>query len=104
MLRKWTSVLLILVVFLPLGSSFAEEVNDESQANKHNWQVYSTDYEEIDVGTHEYTYWKNFIRQKRTCQISHRIKTTVYYCDAHDHTRSETHLEEIIHSERHKDN
>ncbi|WP_047981799.1 hypothetical protein [Ornithinibacillus contaminans] len=69
---------------------------------EHNWQKSSVDYNVIEVGTHDYTYWKNFMKRTRTCHISHRIKTVVYYCDIHNHTKSETSLEEIIHSERHR--
>ncbi|MUK90197.1 hypothetical protein GMD78_17635 [Ornithinibacillus sp. L9] len=96
------------MAFLPLNvdvteAAAAEKLNVDTAETKHNWKEYSTDYEIIEVGTHEYTYWKNFIRHKRTCHISHRIKTVVYYCDIHDHTKSETFLEEIIHSEKHRD-
>jgi len=67
----------------------------------HNWVESSTDYQEIPVKSHEFTYWKNLLKQTRTCDISHRIKTVVYYCDTHDHITTEVHLEEIIHSEDH---
>ncbi|MFD1848727.1 hypothetical protein [Oceanobacillus bengalensis] len=70
---------------------------------KHNWVEYSTGFDEIEAGTHEYTYWKNFIKRTRTCLITHKIKTVVYYCDLHDHTKSETFLDEVIHSHQHSD-
>ncbi|MBC5637738.1 hypothetical protein H8S33_13055 [Ornithinibacillus sp. BX22] len=70
---------------------------------EHNWQQSSVHYDTILVGEHEYTYWKNFMKRKRTCTISHRIKTVVYYCDIHNHTKVETFLDEVIHSEKHRD-
>lgn len=70
---------------------------------KHNWKQSSIHYDMIEAGEHEYTYWKNFMRKSRTCQISHRIKTIVYYCDEHNHTKVETILDEVIHSHKHGD-
>ena len=67
----------------------------------HNWVEYSVDYNEVDGGTHEYTYWKNFIKRTRTCHKTHVIQTVVYYCDVHDHTKSETFLDDTIHSHQH---
>lgn len=96
----------VLLTILPISVKDAEasasKLEFDTVATEHNWKEYSTDYEEIEVGTHEYTYWKNFIRHKRTCTITHRIKTVVYYCEDHDHTKSETFLEEVIHSGNHK--
>ncbi|WP_412976995.1 hypothetical protein [Ornithinibacillus sp. 179-J 7C1 HS] len=71
---------------------------------EHNWKQSSVHYDVILVGEHEYTYWKNFMKHKRTCTISHRIKTVVYYCDIHNHTKVVTTLDEVIHSEKHRDN
>jgi hypothetical protein len=88
------------------GSVFAQVENFEripTSLEEHNWQEYSVDYDIIEVGSHEYNYWKNFMKRTRTCHISHRIKTVVYYCDIHDHTKSETILDKIIHSEKHRD-
>ncbi|WP_373893514.1 hypothetical protein ACUL41_04980 [Virgibacillus natechei] len=79
----------------------AEVTPQEIDDTEHNWQESSTDYNTIPTGSHEYTYWKNFIRETRTCEISQRVKTVVYYCDIHDHTKSETHVEETIHSGKH---
>lgn len=69
---------------------------------EHNWEEYSTDFHEIEAGSHKFTYWKNFMKHTRTCHITHKIKTVVYYCDLHDHTKSESFLEETIHSSPHK--
>ncbi|MFD2044815.1 hypothetical protein ACFSTA_14120 [Ornithinibacillus salinisoli] len=103
LLATGLTILVILPIYVDESEAAVEKLEFDTTATQHNWKIYSTDYEEIEVGSHEYTYWKNFIRHKRTCQISHRIKTVVYYCDEHDHTKSETFLEEIIHSEKHRD-
>ena len=68
---------------------------------QHNWKEYSTDTNIFQNDSHDITYWKNFISYTRTCNISHKVKTVVYYCDMHDHTKSETYLEDITHSENH---
>lgn len=68
---------------------------------EHNWKEYSTDTEILHIESHDIPYWKNFMRYTRTCDISHEVKTVVYYCDLHDHTKSETYLEDITHSENH---
>ncbi len=68
----------------------------------HNWKQSSVDYHVIEAGEHEFSYWKNFMKHSRTCHISHRIKTVVYYCDIHGHTKSETTLDEINHSVKHQ--
>ncbi|GAB3053020.1 hypothetical protein GCM10027286_15610 [Virgibacillus ainsalahensis] len=78
----------------------AADIEDET-GERHNWKESSTSFETIPVDTHEYTYWKNFLRVTRTCEISHKVKTVVYYCDLHDHTKSQTQMEEIIHSGKH---
>ncbi|WP_010094352.1 hypothetical protein [Ornithinibacillus scapharcae] len=93
----------ILIVF-GVPSAFAEVKILErvpTTIEKHNWKQSSVHYDVVEVGEHEYTYWKNFIRQSRTCQISHRIKTIVYYCEEHNHTKVETVVDEVIHSNKH---
>ncbi len=73
----------------------------ETTDMQHNWKKYGTDINVFQTDTHEVTYWKNFMRYSRTCNISHEVKTIVYYCGLHDHTKSETFLEEITHSVNH---
>lgn len=108
MLRIFRIIGMVGILFILLGSmpiSAEVEVLERTPRNieQHNWKQSSVDYSVIDAGTHEYNYWKNFMKKTRTCQIYHRIKTVVYYCDIHNHTKSETTLEKIIHSERHRD-
>ncbi|WP_139223995.1 hypothetical protein [Lentibacillus halodurans] len=93
---------LIFTIYLVIGLMQAEAKPNEGETKQHNWQEYSTHYETVDAGSHEYTYWKNFIERTRTCDISHKLKSVVYYCDLHDHTDSQIFLEETIHSEKHK--
>jgi len=96
--------LLILITSLSstmISDATAAELEGERNESKHNWIEYSTSYETIEVGTHEYSYWKNLIRHTRTCHVSHVIKTIVYYCDEHDHTKVETELADTIHSGDH---
>ncbi|MRH41812.1 hypothetical protein GH741_03890 [Aquibacillus halophilus] len=75
----------------------------ERQLNKtpHNWKKTSSQFEMVHADTHEYTVWHNFIKKTRKCDITHRMKTDVWYCEFHNHTKSETSLEETIHSNRH---
>ncbi|WP_339227192.1 hypothetical protein NSQ77_16780 [Oceanobacillus sp. FSL K6-2867] len=82
----------------------AEEIERENhnQESYHNWVEYSTDTTVLKVDSHEGSYMKNLLRYSYVCDISHKIKTVVYYCDEHDHTKSETFLEEVIHSEGHR--
>ncbi len=68
---------------------------------EHDWKQSSVNYQIIEVGEHKFSYWKNFMKRSRTCQISHRVKTIVYYCDIHGHTKSVTFLDKVIHSEKH---
>lgn len=72
------------------------------EEKEHNWQVQDTYTEKVDGGEHEFTYWKNFMRHTRTCQIIHHIKVVVYYCDVHDETKTESTLIKTEHSGRHK--
>ncbi|MBP1971288.1 hypothetical protein J2Z83_003427 [Virgibacillus natechei] len=108
MVKLSLAISLAFMTFLPMDvleikDSFFVYDNENTvlDETQHNWEEYSTDTEIIHTGSHEYTYWKNFGRESRTCNISHKIKTVVYYCDVHDHTYSETFLEETIHSEDH---
>ncbi|WP_135108516.1 hypothetical protein [Lentibacillus salicampi] len=78
----------------------AKPVENETE-EQHNWVEYSIHYKTVEAGSHEYTYWKNFIERTSTCHISHRLKSVVYYCDVHDHTDSKIYLEETIHSNEH---
>ncbi|WP_099159739.1 hypothetical protein [Virgibacillus ndiopensis] len=100
------SVLMLVLMFLISSKvemkAAVMEHGSEEVGQQHNWEKSSTNYDRIHTGSHEYTYWKNFMRETRTCDISIKIKTVVYYCDLHDHTKSTTHLEETIHSGRHK--
>lgn len=94
---------LILYFSIGLPKAGAEIIEGDTTTDEieHNWEISSTNYEIIHVDTHEYTYWKNFLRETRTCDVFHKIKTVVYYCDIHGHTKSESHLVEVIHSEKH---
>jgi hypothetical protein len=85
-----------------IADATVSNTEPETSGSTHNWVEYSTSYDTIEVGSHEYSYWKNFIRHTRTCHISHVIKTVVYYCDEHDHTKTETELTETIHSGNHR--
>ncbi|WP_074597583.1 hypothetical protein [Sediminibacillus halophilus] len=98
-----TKVILLLVLMGIMGSMpvFASPEKVEESTEEHNWERMDTEYEVVPVDTHTYTVWRNFIRHTRKCDISHRIKTDVWYCDLHHHTRSSSTIEEIIHSEKH---
>jgi hypothetical protein len=103
-LIKILGAVLILTLIHGNGIVLAEEKPMERiphNHEEHNWKQSSVDYHTIEVGEHEFSYWKNFMKHSRTCHISHRIKTVVYYCDIHGHTKSETILDEIIHSVKH---
>ncbi|WP_157087658.1 hypothetical protein [Oceanobacillus damuensis] len=97
------SLLYAFFVTMQLTESEAAVMDKDIQgtAVEHNWVEYSTDIKEMEVDTHDITYWKNLMRYTRTCTISHVIRTVVYYCDIHDHTKSETFLDDVIHSEKH---
>ncbi|RYG73688.1 hypothetical protein EU245_05120 [Lentibacillus lipolyticus] len=88
---------IILVCFLPGWNGAAAQEDNKA----HNWVEYSTHAETVDAGSHEYTYWKNFIQRTRTCTISHKLKSVVYYCNVHDHTDAEIFHEKTMHSEKH---
>lgn len=94
-------VLCFIMFVLILPNTIFANANSDINDPDHNWEEYSTSYDLIEVGTHEYSYWRNLFRHTRTCHISHKLKTTVYYCADHDHTKSETELVEIIHSGNH---
>src|SRR5690625_1830196 len=104
-MRTFIVLCIIILISISPDTSTADtadaDLDRESNGTTHNWVEYSTSFETIEVGTHEYSYWKNFIRHTRTCHISHVIKTVVYYCDEHDHTKVETELVETIHSGNH---
>ena len=93
---------LLFICFTALGIHEADaatmETDGEVSMQQHNWKVYHTDHSVIEAGTHDFTYWKNFMRKTRTCHITHEMKTVVYYCDLHDHTKSETSLIKVNHS------
>ncbi|WP_249870357.1 hypothetical protein [Oceanobacillus saliphilus] len=105
MRKRIIAISLFCAIFLTvqLTEATAAVMSNDIQETtaEHNWVEYSTDIKEFEVGTHEITYWKNFMRYTRTCTISHVIRTVVYYCDIHDITKSETFLEDIVHSEKH---
>lgn len=96
------TIVLSVMIFLIAGLTNAKAEPIEGEIELHNWEAYSTHYETVDGGSHAYTYWKNFMEQTRTCAISHKLKSVVYYCDVHDHTDSQIFFEETIHSERHE--
>ncbi|GAA0419367.1 MAG: hypothetical protein ACQEWU_10915 [Bacillota bacterium] len=92
--------IMFLMLFVQLTEvNAAPDVIDKH--TEHNWQEYHTETSFIKTGTHEYKYWKNFMRHKRTCEIYQKLKTIVYYCDVHDHAKSETIHEGTVHSEKH---
>ncbi|GGA65784.1 hypothetical protein [Ornithinibacillus halotolerans] len=95
---------IVSILFLLCSGKMVAHAEDSKldKAEEHNWIQSSVDYTLIDAGEHEYNFWKNFMKYTRTCLIQHRIKTIVYYCDKHNHTKSETTLEEVIHSEKHR--
>ncbi|WP_163971891.1 hypothetical protein [Oceanobacillus halotolerans] len=93
--------MMMLMGAITMDTTVAEEYGQESDTIEHNWEQYSSETNVIEAGSHEFTYWKNFIQRTRTCNLSYEIKTVVYYCDIHDHTRSETFIEEEHHSEDH---
>ncbi|WP_051382045.1 MULTISPECIES: hypothetical protein [Sediminibacillus] len=98
-----TKIILLsgLMVIVGPFSVFASPEKVEESSVEHNWERMDTEYEIVPVDTHTYTVWRNFIRKTRKCDISHRIKTDVWYCDLHHHTRSSSSIDEIIHSEEH---
>lgn len=98
------SALAALIVCLPGGREISAVQRDAEKHHPtalHDWRISSTASDIIDMGTHTYSYWKNLMQHNRTCEISHQMKTKVYYCSIHNHTKSKTVLEEIIHSESH---
>ncbi|WP_085991236.1 hypothetical protein [Oceanobacillus senegalensis] len=100
-MKKFIFGLSALFILLSVDTTLVEADVQVKEELDHNWVEYSTDFNEVDGGTHEYTYWKNFIKRTRTCQKTHMIKTVIYYCDKHDHVKSETFLDETTHSHRH---
>ncbi|WP_157037597.1 hypothetical protein [Ornithinibacillus californiensis] len=106
LIRLLQSLFIIGVLFIVISQvTSAEQKSMEripTSTEEHNWKQSSVNYETLEVGEHKYNYWKNFMKHTRTCHISHRMKTVVYYCDIHNHTKSETILDEVIHSERHR--
>jgi len=94
-----TGLLLVLLLFAaPVAGA---EDSSPTENMTHNWEISSTDFTTIHAATHDITYWKNFMQESRPCDVFHRLKTVVYHCDKHDHTTSETMLEEITHTEDH---
>ncbi|WP_068673223.1 hypothetical protein [Oceanobacillus sp. Castelsardo] len=100
-MKKWIIVLGTVLLLSTISISSIYAATDTPEKSHHNWAEYGVDYHEVDGGTHEYSYWKNFIKRNRTCQITHVIKTITFYCDKHDHTRSNTVLEKTKHSHHH---
>lgn len=100
----------LLFLFVLLGGAFfpvsaaghpETQQNDTIQSVPHNWKKSSTDHTKVDAYQHDYTIWDNFQNKTRTCSVSHEIKTVVWYCDLHNHTKSEVSIEETIHSNQH---
>lgn len=102
-MKKWIIVLGAILVLSTINMSSIYAATDKSEMDHHNWVEYSVDYHEVDAGTHEYSYWKNFMKRERTCQITHVIKTDTFYCNKHDHIKVETTLENIMHSHQHSE-
>ncbi|QKY70054.1 hypothetical protein [Lentibacillus sp. CBA3610] len=73
----------------------------EGETERHNWQEYSTHTKRRKLD-HMNIHTGNFIERTRTCDVSHELKSVVYYCDVHDHTHSEIFLEDTVHSEEHE--
>ncbi|SHH00966.1 hypothetical protein SAMN05421807_10360 [Virgibacillus chiguensis] len=90
-----------ITLFCTISFGWLDRPNHSYAAILHEWKQKSSDINYIHTGSHEFTYWKNFMRHKRTCHISQKIKTTVYYCDLHNHTKSKTVHVETVHSEQH---
>ncbi|MBR3117836.1 MULTISPECIES: hypothetical protein [Oceanobacillus] len=95
-------VIVLAVSYNTVNAEVIEHESNDKESSHHNWVEYSTDTTVLEVGSHEGSYMKNLLRYSYVCDISHKIKTVVYYCDEHDHTKSETFLEEVIHSEEHR--
>ncbi len=89
------------ILLCTLAVEWLEKTSSSHAATLHKWEKVSTDVNMIHTGSHEFTYWKNFMRHTRTCDISQKVKTIVYYCDLHNHTKSESIHIETVHSERH---
>lgn len=100
-MKKMMVVIAILVLSTFSISSIHADMNTLESNDEHNWVEHRIDYHEVDGGTHEYSYWKNFIKRERTCHITHVIKTITYYCDKHDHIKVDTLLEKTKHSHHH---
>lgn len=62
---------LILYFSIGLPKAGAEIIEGDTTTDEieHNWEISSTNYEIIHVDTHEYTYWKNFLGETRTCDV-----------------------------------
>ena len=93
-----------IIICFPGGresSAVQRDAEKQHPTALHDWKVSSTASDAIDMGSHTYTYWKNLMQHNRTCEVTHQMKTTVYYCSIHSHTKSKTVLEKIIHSESH---
>ncbi|WP_010647882.1 hypothetical protein [Oceanobacillus massiliensis] len=106
MIRKIATVLSLMylsfiAVEIQETDAAALETDGEIAEFQHNWKVYHIDHSVIEAGSHDFTYWKNFMRKTRTCHVTHEMKTIVYYCDLHDHTKSETSLVKANHSTGH---
>lgn len=93
-------VLVSALLYSPAAQALPTQ-GQEKEEEAHVWEHSSTNYETVQVGSHEFDYWKNFLRYSRTCDVSHKLMTVVYYCDVHDHTASETHIEDVVHSHKH---
>ncbi|WP_138415196.1 hypothetical protein [Aquibacillus sediminis] len=98
----------LIVTIAPLYSSLASSTDEEEEPevvetdeSNHNWKKTSSQLEMVHEDTHEYTAWHNFVKRTFKCDITHKIRTDVWYCDIHDHTKSDVSLEETIHSRDH---
>ncbi|WP_222599291.1 hypothetical protein [Aquibacillus kalidii] len=95
-----------IALLVPSQDTFAKKVStdgDEQEVRvEHNWKRMSSEFKLVHTDTHDYTVWHNFIKKTRKCDISHRMKTEVWYCDLHNHAKSEVSFEETIHSHQHK--
>ncbi|MCT2534256.1 hypothetical protein NC661_09995 [Aquibacillus koreensis] len=77
------------------------DVMKEEISNNHKWKQTSSEMKMVHADSHDYDVWRNFIKKTVTCDITHKIKTEVWYCELHNHTKSEVSLEETIHSYKH---
>ncbi|MFD1334289.1 hypothetical protein ACFQ4N_01690 [Oceanobacillus iheyensis] len=93
---------LVLIFSFNHIETIAEPLEGDTPKNTiHQWKEIENHVEKIHVDTHDIEYRRNFIKETRPCKIYHHIRTIVYYCEIHGHTKVETILEKVEHSEDH---